>query len=190
MVRSLPAIKLEIVHYLAAIDGILAAKAFVQVMWDLSSIWNGSVVFAGEDMPCDDQPNSNMSTCILSSNVPQDLRGRFRFAGRIKRGSLGDLAIQERIRFVVLPSMYETFCLAAHEAAFARLPVVLPRLPAYEGYFFDGQNAFMFDTGSVEQLARVCKTALTDTSAYERMKAHQGAIAYPDPAVGYRRLTN
>lgn len=51
----------------------------------------------------------------------------------------------------------------------------------------DGQNAFMFESGSVKQLTCVCKTALADTASYEWIKVHQGAI-YPDPAVGYRRL--
>lgn len=105
---------------------------FVRVMRELGSAWRGVVVFAGDDMPCDVDARMNMSDCVMSTEVPDDLRFRFRFVGRIRRGTLGRFAIKERIRFVILSSRYETFCLAAHETAYFRLPVVLPRLHAYE----------------------------------------------------------
>jgi glycosyltransferase involved in cell wall biosynthesis len=181
----------------------LAAKALVQVMRDLGEAWQGTVIFAGDDMPCDTNSrpstantniiNKNMSACILAeAQVPAALSGRFRFAGRIGRGTLGQFASAHSIRAVVLPSRYETFCLAAHEAAHYGLAAVLPNLPAYQGVFQDGDTALLFRPGSVDDLARVIKCAILDdalTSKIARGAAHLFTLArYPDPAAGYARL--
>lgn len=171
----------------------LAAKALVLVMRELSAVkWSGSVIFAGDDMPCDVQPTINMSTCIVEQHVPLDLRHRFRFVGRVKRGGeLARLADSTRIGLVILPSRYETFCLAAHEAAYFGLPIVLPRLPAYEGFFDQGgKNAvWMFEPGSANDLFQVVRRVLMmNASAFQRVFTSRTPIHYPDPAVGYARL--
>lgn len=165
----------------------LAARAIVQVMRALADDWHGDVIFAGDDVPCDVNPRINMSACILLSDVPQKLRPRVHFTERLTRGSLGSFAARERIRFVILPSRYETFCLAAHEAYHFGIPVVLPRLPAYEGYFAD-RNSLMFAAGSVEDLARVVTLLLLHDDLVDRIVASSTPIIYPDPAQGYRRL--
>jgi len=164
----------------------IAAKAIVRVMRELSSSWSGSVVFAGDDVPCDIEPAIKMSTCILLSDVPPDFRHRFRFVGRVRRGALGSFAEEQRIAFVILPSRYETFCLAAHDAANFGLPVVLPRLPAYEGFFHDRQNALMFDGGSADDLARVCEMALSEGDLLRGIAGKH--LRYPNPLIGYHQL--
>lgn len=164
----------------------LAARAVVRVMRELGNAWRGVVVFAGDDMPCDVDSKRNMSDCILFNDIPSDLHYRFRFVGRIRRGALGTFSSKERIRFVILPSRYETFCLAAHEAAYFRLPVVLPRLPAYEEYFVDGVNAITFIASSVDDLTRAVRSFISDDDVVDRIARAPHSIRYPDPAQGYQ----
>lgn len=166
----------------------IAARALVQVMQELAGSWDGAAIFAGDEMPCDLDPTMNMSACILSYEVAPSLRHRFRFVGRLKRGTLGAWAQKEHIRLAILPSRYETFCLAAHEAAYFSIPVVLPRLPAYEGYFVDGRNALMFSGGSARDLARALRLAVTADDAIDRISTNAYHISYPDPAQRYRQL--
>jgi hypothetical protein len=164
----------------------IAAKAIVLAMRSLADTWKGSALFAGDDMPCDKDPAITMSQCILDT-IPADLRPRFRFAGRVRRESLGQFATAERVRFAILPSRYETFCLAAHDAAYFGIQVILPRLPAYEGFFMDdGQNAIVFDRGSIDDLERAIKAALvTRVNSSVMLDRH----VYNDPAETYMRLT-
>lgn len=175
----------------------LAVKALVNVMQrsGAAATWHGVAIFAGDDLPCDTQPTVNMSTCIVEKYVPDMLRSRFRFVGRINRHDLGAFAHRHMIRAAILPSRYETFCLAAHEAAYYRLPLVLPRIAAYEDYFNDESsdetriNAIMFQAGSVEDLARAIAVAINNDRVLDRTVANnQDEIAYPDPAAGYRQL--
>jgi glycosyltransferase involved in cell wall biosynthesis len=123
-------------------------------------------------------------------SIPVDLRWRFRFTGRVRRGRLGLFARQARIRFAILPSRYETFCLAAHEAAFFGLQLILPRLPAYEAFFVDenGEHAFMFNGGSVDDLARTVRLALEVEGGAGLAKQSATTINYPDPAKLYGPL--
>lgn len=166
----------------------IAAKALVRVMQDPSKRWRGTAIFAGDDMPCDTQPTLNMSSCILALHVlPASLKDRFRFVGRIDRNMLGAFARENGIRAAILPSRYETFCLAAHEIAHLRIPVLLPRLPAYDGYFQDRSNALMFEAGSVNDLARAITMAVTDDGVINQIKNKRN-ITYPDPSLGYKKL--
>lgn len=168
----------------------LAASALVLAMQRLtSSQWNGTAFFAGDDMPCDDNANVNMSTCILASTVPKDLRARFRFVGRLKRGSLGSFAAEHSIRFAVLPSRHETFCLAAHEAAYFGIPLVLPKLPAYEGYFTDNKGALMFEShsNSADYLSSAIHTALISDEWITNLPP---PIIYRDPSRRYMELVD
>jgi glycosyltransferase involved in cell wall biosynthesis len=166
----------------------VAARALVRVMRDLASEWRGSAIFVGDDEACDVDRRSRMSTCIIATEVPRDLRSRFRFVGRIKRGAVGKFASDNRARLIILASRYETFCLAAHEAAFFGLPIVISRLPAYEGYFVDGKNAFTFAPGSSCDLARVVKAAILDEARVSRVARRANHINYPDPSAQYLRL--
>lgn len=47
--------------------------------------------------------------------------------------------------------------LAAHHAAYFTIPLVLPRLPAYEVYFVDGLNAGTLASTSVDDLLTVSR---------------------------------
>lgn len=164
-----------------------AASALALAMQNMSARhWNGTVFFAGDDMPCDQNANINMSTCIRSSVIPSGLLPRFRFVGRIKRGSLGSFAATHRIRFAVMLSRYETFCLAAHEAAYFGIALLLPKLAAYEGYFVDKQGCMMFEaSASAEELAGVIQTAL-ETDQW--MRNVRGPITYLDPLQKYAEV--
>jgi glycosyltransferase involved in cell wall biosynthesis len=53
---------------------------------------------------------------------------------------------------VVVPSRFESFCLAAHEARRLGLPVVVPDLAAFRGIFSEETGALVYD-GTVEGLA-------------------------------------
>ncbi|MEX1125467.1 MAG: glycosyltransferase family 4 protein, partial [Acidimicrobiia bacterium] len=86
----------------------------------------------------------------LHSIIPPRHRAAFEFPGLQARDdlprSLGGVTA------VVVPSRFESFCLAAHEARHLRLPVVVPDLPAFEGLFDEGTGALVYDR-TVEGLA-------------------------------------
>lgn len=134
-------------------------------------------------MTCDDEHVG--LRYVVSS--PSRFAGSISFRGRVRRATIGAFATKQGIRFAIMPSRYETFYLAAHEAALFGHLVVLPRLPAYKGYYVDG-HANTFICNSVDDLARVMKHVILDNSAVERIAKKSPSITYPDAAEGYRRM--
>ena len=92
---------------------------------------------------------SSMSEWLLSL-IPPRHREAFEFPGSLAREHLSESL--HGVTAVVVPSRFESFCLAAHEARRLRLPVVVSDLPAFAGLFAEETGALVYD-GTVEGLA-------------------------------------
>lgn len=86
---------------------------------------------------------------VLRERIPQALRERVHFTGRVPRDRLGEVLATAWA--VVIPSRFESFCLAAHEVRRQGLPLILPDLPAFRPYFSEATGAVVYD-GTVRGL--------------------------------------
>ncbi len=116
-----------------------------------------SVVFAGSDgwSASEARPMREW----LEELIPDDLTSRFTFTGQLDRAGLA-----ERIatcRAVVVPSRFESFNLAAHEARRMGAPVIVPDIAAFRDLLDAGTGAIVFD-GTVEGLRSALMAAAGD----------------------------
>jgi GT2 family glycosyltransferase len=79
----------------------------------------------------------------LLTLIPDRHRSSFEFPGSMARHHLSGAL--DGVSAVVVPSRFESFCLAAHEARRLGLPVVVPDLPAFEGLFTEETGALVYD---------------------------------------------
>ncbi|MGH8872201.1 MAG: glycosyltransferase [Acidimicrobiia bacterium] len=93
----------------------------------------------------------------LSSLIPDRHRPAFEFPGLMARERLPESL--DDVTAVVVPSRFESFCLAAHEARRLGLPVVVPDLPAFEGLFTEETGALVYDR-TVDGLASAMRRLL------------------------------
>jgi UDP-glucose:(heptosyl)LPS alpha-1,3-glucosyltransferase len=68
----------------------------------------------------------------------------------------------------VLPTLYETFCLVAHEAAAAGLPLLVTRVSGVEDLIVDGENGW-FITRDPDDVARRLGLLHDDPEGARRM---------------------
>lgn len=101
--------------------------------------WRFTLV--GRDTPC--PRHSRMTSRCLASLIPKPVIGCFDFMGPIKRGALAGVA--RNAMAAVVPSRFETFCLAAHELRALGLPLVVPRIPAFVDYFSEETGCVTYD---------------------------------------------
>jgi GT2 family glycosyltransferase/glycosyltransferase involved in cell wall biosynthesis len=116
---------------------------------------------------------SPMSEWLLSL-IPDRHRSSFEFLGSMPRHRLSD--VLDGVSAVVVPSRFESFCLAAHEARRFGLPVVVPDLPAFEGLFDETTGALVYDR-TVPGLA----AALLRLATEEGLAGRLGTQPLPDP---------
>jgi glycosyltransferase involved in cell wall biosynthesis len=117
---------------------------------------------------------------VLRDAVPERHRSRVDLPGRLAREEALDRLAG--CTAVVLPSRFETFCLALHEARRAGLPVVAPDLPAYADHG-EGLGLLRYD-GTVAGLTTVLMQIVTDRSILERL-AGEPAPRVGDPVAAY-----
>lgn len=94
------------------------------------------------------------------------------FLGYQAKGSALYDAVFNGCKIVVVPSDFETFCLAAAEGAAIGKPVIVPRSGGTSGVF--GDDGFYIDNGkSVDELAFIIENALNSSNldGYDRLKA-------------------
>jgi glycosyltransferase involved in cell wall biosynthesis len=79
----------------------------------------------------------------------------------------------------IFPSAYETFCLAAIQAAAAGLPIVAPRLNGVEEYLQDGINGWQIER-NVQSISEMFKTVINNREKLSQMgqAAHATALDY------------
>jgi GT2 family glycosyltransferase/glycosyltransferase involved in cell wall biosynthesis len=123
----------------------------------------------------------------LRSLIPDRHRSAFDFPGPFVRDRLPQEL--NGVAAVVVPSRFESFCLAAHEARGLGLPVVVPDLPAFRGLLDEERGALVYD-GTVDDLARSIRRLIEEeglaASLAKRPPPHPGDTwavygAYPAP---------
>jgi len=104
----------------------------------------------------------------LTRFIPDDLRHRFLFPGRLDRAG-----IQERLDravFAVFPNRFESFCYAAHEVRAAGVAVIVRELPAFADSFRDGIDALVYD-GTTTVLAATMERLLEEPGLRQRLQS-------------------
>lgn len=111
---------------------------------------------------------------VLHEAIPPEHRSRIEILGRLPRDEALDLLASAWA--VVVPSRFETFCLAAHEARRAGFPVIAPDLPAFADHR-EGFGLLVYD-GTMAGLSSTLMRVAADRSILDRLAAE------PVPPVG------
>ncbi|MDH3425173.1 MAG: glycosyltransferase [Acidimicrobiia bacterium] len=120
----------------------------------------------------------------LHKMIPQHLAGRFSFEPRLERSAVPDALASAWA--VVIPSRFESFCLAAHEVRRMGVPLVLSEIEAFDGYFTEQSGARRFD-GSAAGLASLLAEMSAERSGVDVLAAapppqvEDGLSAYRAP---------
>lgn len=120
-------------------------------------------------------------TAILRDSIPPEVADRIEFRGRVGRSELVDALRSAWV--VVLPSRFETFCLAAHEVRQLGLPIVVPQIPALTDFFSERTGAVIYD-GTVEDLTSTLEDLLADPARLADL-AVAAAPVVEDPLTPY-----
>ncbi len=112
----------------------------------------------------------------LQQMIGPEHRDHFEFEGHTGREQLS--AYLADVTAVVIPSRFESFCLAAHEARLMGLPVVVPSLAAFTGLFNEATGAVVYD-GSVAGLTEALGRLTSDPALAETLESR------PAPAPGH-----
>lgn len=95
----------------------------------------------------------------LISRLPDSLRDRVGFVDHLDAEELADRIAASMA--VVAPSRFESFNLAVHEARLLGAPVIVPRIPAFDGVLDGNSGAIVYD-GTVAGLAEALEMAVQD----------------------------
>jgi glycosyltransferase involved in cell wall biosynthesis len=95
----------------------------------------------------------------LMSLVPESLHDRVVFVDHLDAEELAERIASSMI--VVAPSRFESFNLAVHEARLLGAPVIVPRIPAFDGLMDESSGAIVYD-GTVTGLADALETAVQE----------------------------
>lgn len=118
----------------------------------------------------------------LRSMIPDEYADRFEFVAHTPRHELPDAL--KGVTAVVVPSRFESFCLAAHEARSASLPVIVPDLPAFSGLFGPETGAIVYEPG-VPGLVDAMRSALDNPGLTDDL-AIRSRPNTGDPLEAYR----
>ncbi len=120
-------------------------------------------------------------SAVLLGRVPAHLQPRVRLAGSVMRDDA--LRLLARSSVVVVPSRFETFCLAAHEVRRAGLPLVVAAQPAFAG-MGESEGVVAYD-GTVAALTATLVALLAEPDRLARLAASPAPfVADPVPAYG------
>jgi glycosyltransferase involved in cell wall biosynthesis/GT2 family glycosyltransferase len=104
----------------------------------------------------------------LESMIPDAVRDRIIFEGPVERQQLAEKLATPWA--VVVPSRFESFCLAAHEARRLGVPLIVPDLPAFRGILAEETGALVYD-GTVAGLRRALARMATDPAFRDRLES-------------------
>ncbi len=118
---------------------------------------------------------------VLQEMVPPHHRSRVLFEGALSHPQLA--AVLRAAWLVVVPSRFESFCLAAHEVRAMGLPLVAADLPAFRPYFSTATGVVAYD-GTVEALTGVLDDLLDSPDRLVELAAAP-LPPYSDPLEPY-----
>ena len=141
------------------------------------------VVIVGED-GWSATARKPMREWLIDDLIPEDIVDQVELTGRLD----GDLLDEQLARAwaLVVPSRFESFNLAAHEARAAGIPVIVPDLPAFVGLLDAETGALVYD-GTRSGMTVAMRAIIGDESLRDRL-AHAPRPPYSDPLEPYRRL--
>ncbi len=126
--------------------------------------WVGRFVIVG--------PQETVATGLsleeMLSVVPEALKARLQFLGRLTHNDLGKMLPD--VAFAAFANKVESFCYAAHELHVSGTPLILPRLPAFRDHFEHDVTAKFFD-GTAFDLAMAMVTLAADQERRASMSA-------------------
>lgn len=117
----------------------------------------------------------------LRSMIPDQHASAFEFREPVDRSRLPE--VLEDVTAVVVPSRFESFCLAAHEARSMGLPVIVVDLPAFRGVLDPGTGALVVEP-SVAGLAAGMRRLATDPDLVAELASAPTPIL-DDPMLPY-----
>jgi glycosyltransferase involved in cell wall biosynthesis len=133
--------------------------------------------FIGGDAHCTVH-QQRTSACVAAA-LPPALRPRVTLAGEKPRSALPALladAIARGAVAAVAASSFETFCMAAHEAAAAGLPLIAADIPALSDAALAPLAVARFRSGNASDLARQLERALDAHAAAAAVATARGAL--------------
>ncbi|MEW6434458.1 MAG: glycosyltransferase family 4 protein [Myxococcota bacterium] len=157
------------------------AEAAVRLLLD-SPDGGFRFTFIGRDVPC--AKHACMTSACLARVIPDDVREAFEFVLGINRNALGQYV--RRPVAAVVPSRFETFCLAAHELRAVGLPLIVPRIPGFVDWLNEATGCVQYDgtaNGLMHAMRRVHDNA-TLRLELERAPTPR----YPPFIAAYERL--
>lgn len=117
------------------------------------SRWLGKFVVIGPE----ETVASALSLRDMKDVVPEPLRDRFRFVGRVSHSDLASYL--DRSAFAVFANRIESFCYAAHELHCAGVPLIVSDTAAFRDHFVDGSTAVFFDSTAADLAEKIVSLA-------------------------------
>ena len=137
------------------------------------------LVLFGGDAFCEEH-GRHVSECVTES-IPRNLRAQLHIVPALPHACVAAaVARLGKPAIAIFGSEFETFHLTAHEAATYGVPLVLPALPAYDGYF-GREDAYWFAAGDKNALAAAMADA---ANSFEAGDGSQPALRLP-PRLSY-----
>lgn len=133
------------------------ARAAVGLLTTQSQLrWRFTLV--GRNTWC--TPHNRFVSQCLEHIVTANLREHFQFVEAIPRSALAHTA--RSAVAAVVPSRFETFCLAAHELRHVGVPLIVPRIPGFVDYLRPETGCLTYDgtpNGLMQAMLRLRKDA-------------------------------
>jgi len=142
--------------------------------------WRFTLV--GSDTPCfaHGRPTSE----CLKPLLPSNLKPYFEFIPRIAREDLP--ALCRTVQAAVVPSRFESFCLAAHELRIIGVPLIVSSIPAFADFFSESTGCLSFN-GSASSLKEAMLRLSFDPELADRL-ATRRMPHYPAMIDAYRQV--
>lgn len=122
------------------------------------SDWLGKFIIIGPE----ETVASTYSLEDMKGFIPDELKDRFTFAGRVDHPTL--MRHLEGTAFACFANRMESFCYAAHELHTAGIPLILSDTATFRDHFEEGETALFFDrspTGLAERMIELSQDRLT-----------------------------
>ena len=163
------------------IKGVFDIVDAAQILMEKRPDLDFQVHFVGSDSVDPQYKDSTM--IMLQKRMKKQYLSRFVFVGFKERGEIPYLS--KHYRAALVASLFETFCLAAHEMHQAGLPLVIVDRPVFKT-FLDNQ-VFRWKPNNIPSFVDAIEAAVTDDEAV-RKKSTSTRIQYSDAAFPYQKI--
>lgn len=144
------------------------------------------VHFVGQDAVDLKQGRSTIEALKeLIARASESLLPRFKFLGLMKTKD-EIVKILPGYRVAIVGSLFETFCLSAHELHQYGMPLIMANIPVFT-QFREGVSSFKWDSNSIDSFSTVVLEALNNDDAIRKYSVSP-RIQYRDPISPYSVL--